>query len=91
MSVWTNVTGTVWISKHSHFSFNKAIVDMFEEARPKISQTAHTVGQIKVEFEFNFSDNNLNAAKTLQQFCDRIKAADKDAWIDIEAQIRFVG
>lgn len=89
MSVWTEVTGCVYIKSDSGFSIKKYILDNFQEAKPNLTQyTQHH--RIRVDLNFSFSDGNLSAAKSIQDFVDAIKVADKNAIVDIEIQLRFV-
>lgn len=90
MAVWTEVTGKVRLRKSSGFSFKTYIEKNFMEAVPKISQEEKGESII-VSFEFTFSDSNLEAAYSLHYFLDAIKQCDKNAWIDISSNIRFLG
>lgn len=89
MAVWTDVTGYVLIKPDSRFSIKKYIKDNFQEAEPEIRQSHYGVKN-RIDLRFSFSDGNLSAAKTIQQFVDAIKDADNTAWIAIDAHIRFV-
>ena len=90
MSVWTEVQGVVRLKKNSKFSFATYIEEHFMEATPKIQQTTYK-DYLVVDFKFNFSDSNLEAAKALQCFVDAIKQHDRQADVDLTATIRFVG
>lgn len=89
MSVWTEVQGVVRLKKNSKFSFATYIEEHFMEATPKIQQTTYK-DYLVVDFKFNFSDSNLAAAIDLNNFVKKIKEHDKNAWVDIYANIRFL-
>lgn len=91
MSVWTDVTGTVTFNKMCGMSLKTLIVEMFQEAVPAIITLPSKNGRVVASVTFSFSDSNLQAAKTMQKFVDKIKGYDKDAYVDLEANIRFLG
>lgn len=82
MAAWTEVKGTVRIKKDSGFSFKTYIEENFMESSPKVNQEPFH-DNLLVTFEFNFSDSNLGAAYSLQDFIKAIKEHDKNAWVDI--------
>ena len=90
MSAWTEVKGTVRIKKDSGFSFKTYIEENFMESSPRVNQEPFH-DNLLVSFEFNFSDSNLGAANCLQDFIKAIKDHDKNAWIDIYTNLRFLG
>lgn len=91
MSVWTDVEGTVFIRKDSGFSFRTYIVDHFMEAEPKMEQQLSSGSTLRVDFKFCFSDSNLSAANALQNFVNTIKEYDRNSYVDIYSQLRFLG
>lgn len=91
MSIWTSVEGYVTFRRECGMSLKTMIVESFQEADPKITQQhGHLTDTVTVRFTFCFSDSNLYAAKTIQKFVDDIKSFDSSAYVDIEANIRFV-
>lgn len=90
MSAWTEVKGKVRIKKDSGFSFKTYIEENFMESSPRVNQELFN-SALLVSFEFNFSDSNLGAANCLQDFIGAIKDHDKNAWIDIYTNLRFIG
>lgn len=90
MSAWTEVKGTVRIKKDSGFSFKTYIEENFMESSPRVNQEPFH-DNLLVSFEFNFSDSNLGAANCLQDFIKAIKYHDKNAWVDIYTNLRFIG
>ena len=91
MSVWTSVEGSVTVREGCKLSLKTLITEMFSEAQPSVAQNSMlSVGRITYTFSFNFSDSNMYAAKTIESFIYKIKEFDKTAWVDLEANIRFV-
>lgn len=89
MSIWTEVKCYCIISKDSGFSFAKYISEYFDNAKISYTQESSN-SRLIVNISFNFPDEGLSAAYRLNKFAKDIKLADKNAYVDIRGNIRFV-
>lgn len=91
MSAWTEVSGKITISKHSKFSLRTYIECHFNEHVIRYINQTNNSQTILLDVNFVFEDSNLSASTEIQFLVDTIKRADKHAFVDLEANIRFLG
>lgn len=91
MSVWTEVTGCVSYRRDCRMSLKTLVEELFQEATPVIKHDTSRPTVTVSTVAFSFSDSNLPAAKSLQEFVNRIKQYDAAAYVDLNASIRFLG
>lgn len=82
MSVWSEVSGIVYIPASAHFSLAKSIKWMFDSSNPKIDQ------YLPEEFKilFSFIGDGVSAATQIQRWIEELPKGSK---VDIEVSIRF--
>lgn len=83
MSVWTEVSGSVYTPRESHFSLKTSIGENFESARPSIKQYYED----KQEIKFSFVGDGICAAKQIQKWVDNLP---KGSRVELETNIRFL-
>ncbi len=85
MSVWTEVTGTIKMSRDSHFSIKKSCLEICDESFIKVEQVKEFQ-----KIDWCFSDDGESAVRSIKKFVEHVKESDKNAYVDIEAKIRFL-
>lgn len=88
MSAWSSADGVVYFSKDNHHcSLEKLIKGLYDEINCNVKRVAINA----YEVSFNFSLENEAAFKVIQEFVKQVKEHDKNATIDIDATIRYIG
>ena len=88
MSAWSSADGVVLFSKDDHHcSLEKLIKGLYDEMNCNVKRVAIRA----YEVSFNFSLENEAAFKVIQEFVKQVKEYDKNATIDINATIRYIG
>lgn len=91
MSAWTEVTGNIRMRNGTAFSLHKYISIEFDEVIVRHINQSIKCESIWFDVNFVFSDSNLHAADKIQTLVNKIRAVDKNAFVDLEANIRFLG
>jgi hypothetical protein len=87
MSVWSNVNGTIKVSKGSSLSIRKLTQQHFNESAPSVTKE-ETNNYWIYSVYFEFMDDGMSAATSV----DRWVAAMTEGWgasVDISADIRW--
>lgn len=93
MSVWSECTMTVYISKHAHCSIRQILSDHLEADELMIrsyEQREFTHSKLSVTTNFVFSLDGFAASDMLKRIFDMIRSYDKSATVDCNAQLRFL-
>ena len=90
MSVWSSCSGYMVIQKDSGFSLRKYVKGLYDECTINSYEQRTTDHGIYITFSMTFSLSGLAAAKMIQEMVDYIRGLNKNNWIDIEANIRFL-
>lgn len=92
MSVWYEAKGECAYRISSGLSIRKLLKEVIcPEGRINIENNNIGPDRVKVVFSWNDSLDGMDAAKAIKRFVDEIKRFDKDAIVDVESCIRFVG
>lgn len=92
MSVWYEAKGECVYRISSGLSIRTLLKEVIRvEGRIIIENNNIGPDRVKVIFSWNDSLDGMCAAKAVQRFVDEIKRFDKDAIIDVESAIRFIG
>ena len=88
MSVWSSAEGVVHFSKNNHHcSLEKLIKSLYSEMYCNVKRVSIN----GYEVSFRFSLENEAAFEVIQAFAKRVEEYDKNAIIDINATIRYLG
>lgn len=91
MSVWTEVTGNIRMRNGTSFSLSKYITIEFDEVIIRYVNQSTKGESIWLDVNFVFSDSNLTAANKIQNLVNRLRLVDKNAIVDLDAKIQFLG
>lgn len=91
MSAWTEVTGNIRMRNSTNFSLTKYINVEFDEVIIRHINQSIKGESIWFDVNFVFSDSNLTAANKIQNLVNKLNEIDKTAFVDIEANLRFLG
>jgi hypothetical protein len=90
MSAWTEVTGNIRMRNGTAFSLNKYISIEFDEVIIRYINQSIKGESIWFDVNFVFSDSNLASANKIQNLVNKLREVDKNAVVDLEANIRFL-
>lgn len=92
MSVWYTVKGNCKFNRLCGLSIKTLLEqEMCVDGKVSVVQMKDSIADIiSVNFEWSNSLENINAAKEVQRFIELVKRFDKNAVIDMEANIRFL-
>ncbi len=90
MAIWSKCSGTYTIEYNSKFSLRKFVAALYDEVSWQyITQETTSAGTLKVNFEFVFALDGLEAAKLVDCLVAKLIAAPGYRSSNIKAEIRF--
>ena len=89
MSIWSQISGTVNISKSRHVSIRKLVGEVFQGEDYNLSLLPSVVKEEIIEFEMNFCDDGDSATKQFKKLTKALE--DVKVSYDLNFNVRFVG
>ena len=89
MSLWSNILGTINVSKSKHISVRKLVNEVFLGEDYNLSLLPSVTREYIIEFEMGFRDDGDSA---IERFKKLLKALeDVKIRYDLNLDVRFVG
>lgn len=88
MSVWWSASGTITVSKNAHVSISKLLKDFVECC--SVNNTYDFQDKFRYHVEFSSTNENLAAAKQVDQILKKLLEVDSSAKFDLDVNIRFI-
>jgi len=90
MSIWTTLSGIVYVSRNCKCSVRKLIEEIFDETSTiTVDIVSENSIEQKVFIEFSFSDGGESALKTCSKFISKIKEFDRSNYADLQFSTRL--
>lgn len=90
MSIWTTLSGTIYVSRDCKCSVRKLIEEIFDETSAVyVEVVSENSREQKLEIEFSFSDDGASALATCNKFLAKIKEFDKSNYADLQFSTRL--